>query len=163
MSEFDIFFDEYENKHNCSPEKYECFEAGQQSKQGEVYQLQAEIDELQKNFNNALKTIDIQQQFLDDTDGTIKIITSQVDELQNRIDELKMANHNLSVMTAEAESYSEYWKYELDKLQKRLDEINNHLEINYDENRDDDSHSYWSGYNQALRELFEILKGEETK
>ena len=82
MSEFDIFFDEYENKHNCSPEKYECFEAGQQSKQ-------AEIDELQKNFNNALKTIDIQQQFLDDTDGTIKIITSQVDELQNRIDDLK--------------------------------------------------------------------------
>ena len=58
------------------------FEAGQQSKQDE-------IDELQKNFNNALKTIDIQQQFLDDTDGTIKIITSQVDELQNRIDELK--------------------------------------------------------------------------
>ena len=111
MSEFDIFFDEYENKHNCSPEKYECFEAGQQSKQDEI-------------------------------------------------DELKMANHNLSVMVAEAESYSEYWKYEQDKLQKRLDEINNHLEINYDENRDDDSHSYWSGYNQALRELFEIIKGD---
>ena len=82
---------------------------------------------------------------------------------QDEIDELKMTNHNLSVMVAEAESYSEYWKYERDKLQKRLDEINNHLEINYDENRDDDSHSYWSGYNQALRELFEILKGEETK
>ena len=82
---------------------------------------------------------------------------------QNEIDELKMANHNLSVMTAEAESYSDYWKYELDKLQKRLDEINNHVEINYDENRDDDSHSYWSGYNQALRELSEIIKGEETK
>ena len=82
---------------------------------------------------------------------------------QYEIDELKMANHNLSAMTAEAESYSEYWKYEQDKLQKRLDEINNHLEINYDENRDDDSHSYWSGYNQALRELSEILKGEETK
>ena len=79
---------------------------------------------------------------------------------QAEIDELKMANHNLSVMTVEAESYSEYWKYERDKLQKRLDEINNHLEINYDENRDDDSHSYWSGYNQALRELFEILKGD---
>ena len=82
---------------------------------------------------------------------------------QAEVDELKMANHNLSVMTAEAESYSEYWKYERDKLQKRLDEINNHLEINYDENRDDDSHSYWSGYNQALRELSEILKGEQTK
>ena len=78
---------------------------------------------------------------------------------QDEVDELKMGNHNLSVMVAEAESYSEYWKYERDKLQKRLDEINNHLEINYDENRDDDSHSYWSGYNQALRELFEILKG----
>ena len=49
----------------------------------------AEIGELKKNFNNALKTIDIQQQFLDDTDGTIKIITSQVDELQSRIDDLK--------------------------------------------------------------------------
>ena len=79
------------------------------------------------------------------------------------IDDLKMANHNLSVMVAEAESYSEYWKYVQDKLQKRLDEISNHLEINYDENRDDDSHSYWSGYNQALRELSEIIKGEETK
>ena len=71
MSEFDIFFDEYENKHNCSPEKYECFEAGQQSKQDEI-------------------------------------------------DELKTGNHNLSVMVAEAESYSEYWKYEQDKLQNDL-------------------------------------------
>ena len=80
---------------------------------------------------------------------------------QDEVDELKIGNHNLSVMVVEAESYSEYWKYERDKLQKRLDEINNHLEINYDENRDDDSHSYWSGYNQALRELFEILKGDQ--
>ena len=82
---------------------------------------------------------------------------------QDEVDELKMTNHNLSVMVAEAESYSEYWKYERDNLQKRIDEISNHVEINYDENRDDDSHSYWSGYNQALRELSEILKGEETK
>ena len=79
---------------------------------------------------------------------------------QDEVDELKMGNHNLSVMVAEAESYSEYWKYERDKLQKRLVEINNQLEINYDENRDDDNHSYWSGYNQALRELFEIIKGD---
>lgn len=50
---------------------------------------------------------------------------------------------------------------EVDELQKRVDEISNHVEINYDENRDDDSHSYWSGYNQALRELFEILKGDQ--
>ena len=49
---------------------------------------------------------------------------------------------------------------EVDELQKLVDEIRNHVEINYDENRDDDSHSYWSGYNQALRELFEIIKGD---
>ena len=41
---------------------------------------------------------------------------------QAEIDGLKMANHNLSVMVAEAESYSEYWKYERDKLQKKIDD-----------------------------------------
>jgi len=45
MSEFDIFFDEYENKHNCSPEKYECFESGQQSQQAKIDELQARIDD----------------------------------------------------------------------------------------------------------------------
>ena len=126
---FGKHWDKYCILSNC--EEYEArfhFQSGQQSKQDE-------IDELKKNFNNALKTIDIQQQFLDDTDGTIKIITSQVDELQNRIDELKMANHNLSVMTAEAESYSDYWKYELDKLQKRVNElelINFDSELHFD-------------------------------
>ena len=81
-----LSFDEWINGNgfNFRPEQYDLYkflyESGQQSKQ-------AEIDELQKNFNNALKTIGIQQQFLDDTDGTIKIITNQVDELQNRIDD----------------------------------------------------------------------------
>ena len=42
---------------------------------------------MQKNFNNALKTIEIQQRFLDDADGANKIITSQLDELQKRIDD----------------------------------------------------------------------------
>lgn len=77
---FDEWFNTYENL-QCDKDSCEdAFEAGQQSKQDE-------IDELQKNFNNALKTIGIQQQFLDDTDGANKIITSQVDELQNRIDD----------------------------------------------------------------------------
>lgn len=49
---------------------------------------------------------------------------------------------------------------EVDELHKRIDEIENHVEINYDCERSDDNHSYWSGYNQAMRELFEILKGE---
>ena len=56
------------------------YEAGKQSKQ-------AEIDELRKNFNNALKTIEIQQRFLDDADGANKILTSQASDLQKRIDD----------------------------------------------------------------------------
>ena len=75
---------------------------------------------------------------------------------QSKIDEL----------TKQRDSFIKAYEIEIDKsveLQKRIDEISNHVEINYDENRDDDSHSYWSGYNQALRELFEILKGGETK
>ena len=70
---------------------------------------------------------------------------------QAEIDELKMGNHNLSVMVAEAESYSEYWKYERDKLQKKID-----LVLDYIEPSDEISH-------KAYRELYKILKGEETK
>lgn len=58
-----------------------AWEAGQQSKQ-------AEVDELQKNLNKALKTIEIQQRFLDDADGANKILTIQASELQKRIDEV---------------------------------------------------------------------------
>ena len=52
---------------------------------------------------------------------------------------------------------------EIDELQKRIDEIENHVGVNYDCGRDDDRHSYWSGYNQALREIFEMLKGVDNK
>ena len=48
---------------------------------------------------------------------------------------------------------------EIDNLKKRIDEIDNHVGVNYDCERDDDQDSYWSGYNQALREIFEMLKG----
>ena len=61
------------------------------------------------------------------------------------IDELKTANHNLSVMAAEAESYSEYWKYERDKLQKKIDDA-----------------WIWCEKGCILKAM-EILKGEETK
>ena len=50
-------------------------------------------------------------------------------------------------------------KVYIDLLQKRIDEIGNHVGVNYDCECDDDQHSYWSGYNQALREIFEMLKG----
>ena len=74
---------------------------------------------------------------------------AEINELQKRIDELKMANHNLSVMTAEAESYSDYWKYERDKLQKRIDTV-----LDYIEPIDEISH-------KAYRELYKILKGDQ--
>ena len=61
----------------------------------------AEIDELKKNFNNALKTIEIQQRFLDDADGANKIITSQLDELQKRIESaMEMLEYNEYVDSA---------------------------------------------------------------
>ena len=70
MSEFDIFFDEYESKHNCSPEKRECFEAGQQSKQAEVDELQLKLSEDSRVLHNV---IDIERK--------------KCEELQKRIDE----------------------------------------------------------------------------
>ena len=85
---------------DCESGYFECYEAGAASRQAEVDALSAlsemseqKIDdlvlrniELQKNFDNALKTIEIQQRFLDDADGANKFLTSQVDELQKRID-----------------------------------------------------------------------------
>ena len=71
MSEFDIFFDEYESKHNCSPEKRECFEAGQQSKQAEVDELQKRIDVLSKKLNEMAHI------FLDDLDEILKGNTNE--------------------------------------------------------------------------------------
>ena len=68
---------------------------------------------------------------------------------QAEIDELKMTNHNLSVMVAEAESYSEYWKYERDKLQKRINTV-----LDYIEPIDEISH-------KANRDLYKIIKGHQ--
>lgn len=52
---------------------------------------------------------------------------------------------------------------ERDELQARVDKITSHVDINFDEDRDDDQHSYWSGYNQAMRELNDILKGNKDE
>lgn len=59
MSEFDIFFDEYENKHNCSPEKYECYEAGAQSKQAEIDELRKSIDKADRLIMSFGDSIDV--------------------------------------------------------------------------------------------------------
>ena len=66
----------------------------------------------------------------------------EINVLQKRVNELELINFD-------SELYFDAAKEHIDHLQKRIDEISNHVEINYDENRDDDSHSYWSGYNQA--------------
>lgn len=73
MSNFEDFFSEYEDKHNCSPEKYECFEAGAQSKQAEVDELQHKVKcEREISLFADKLCVDLQ---------------SQVDELRKRIDE----------------------------------------------------------------------------
>lgn len=70
MSEFEDYFSEYENKHNCSPEKRECFEAGQQSQQAKIDLLEKELTETQAFLN---KQNHIKQ--------------TKLDELQARIDD----------------------------------------------------------------------------
>ena len=59
--------------------------------------------------------------------------------------------------------YMQSQQAKIDELQARIDEITNHVDINFDEGRDDDQHSYWSGYNQAMRELNDILKGNKDE
>ena len=50
---------------------------------------------------------------------------------------------------------------EIDALKSKIDAVKNHAFINYDDERDDDHHSYWSGYNVAMCEFVDIIKGEE--
>ena len=79
----------------------------------------------------------------------------EIDVLQKRIKELELINFD-------SELHFDAAKEHIDLLQKRIDEIDNHVGVNYDCERDDDQHSYWSGYNQALKEIFEMLKGDDN-
>lgn len=89
MSEFEDYFSEYENKHNCSPEKRECFEAGQQSQQAKIELLEKELTETQAFLNNQ---------------NHIK--QAKIDELQARVDELQA--HSLMLReAANSWTYSE--------------------------------------------------------
>lgn len=76
MSEFEDYFSEYENKHNCSPEKRECFEAGQQSQQAKIDLLVKEITETQAFLN---KQNHIKQTKIDE-------LQARVDDASNKID-----------------------------------------------------------------------------
>lgn len=100
---------EFDHSNKDTHMAYLGYVEGQQSKQAEVDELKREMlnktneayadgqksmrkmiknneDELRKNLNNALKTIEIQQRFLDDADGANKILTSQASELQKKYD-----------------------------------------------------------------------------
>lgn len=68
----------------------DIFKAGQESRQ-------AEINELQKNFNNALKTIEVQQRFLDDADAVNKRLTKRIDEALRFYNEAK-SSHNIGMI-----------------------------------------------------------------
>ena len=81
---------------------------------------------------------------------------AKIDELQAKYDEL----NNRATFVALDQMTTAKLNYE---LQARVDEIVNHVDINFDECRDDDQHSYWSGYNQAMRELNYILKGNKDE
>lgn len=47
---------------------------------------------------------------------------------------------------------------EIDALKEKLKKLEDHIFINYDDERDDDQHSYWSGYNAALGEIAAIIE-----
>lgn len=87
MSEFDIFFDEYENKHNCSPEKYECFEAGAQSQQAKIDELQKKLDCCQEENKAHLEKIDEAWNELDDRNSKEYIIENLEKILKGNKDE----------------------------------------------------------------------------
>ena len=79
---------------------------------------------------------------------------------QTKIDELQKLRSLDEMAINQLAQANQVWRTKCDKLQARIDEITNHVGINFDEERDDDQHSYWSGYNQAMRELNDILKVE---
>lgn len=51
---------------------------------------------------------------------------------------------------------------EIDVLKQKLKKLEDHIFINYDYDRDDDQHSYWSGYNVAMGEIATIIKGNKN-
>ena len=100
-------------------------------------------------FNNLIS-------MLNDKNDIILSQQAKIDELQAKYDEL----NNRATCVALDQMATTKLNCE---LQGRIDEIVNHVDINFDECRDDDQHSYWSGYNQAMRELNYILKGNKDE
>ena len=98
------------------------FEAGQQSKQGEVDKLQTEIDELQNKYDAMYRAFTVADDCRKEWHRCYVGIRQREDELKKRIDDLKY----FCIKGVES----------------------NMLSIEY---------------NQALIDMYKILKGEETK
>lgn len=100
------------------------------------------IEEIKRNADETLDHYDMAKHIYITQQAKIELLEKELTETQaflNNQNHIKQAK--------------------IDELQARVDEITNHVDINFDEERDDDQHSYWSGYNQAIRELNDILKG----
>ena len=153
MSEFDEWFKaEMPNSHKkVNKERmetviYSCAEASWNHQQ-------AKIDCMQVKLNGANERA---MSLLNHKNRMVDKIQAKIDELQAKYDEL----NNRATGVALDQMATAKLNYE---LQARVDEIVNHVDINFDECRDDDQHSYWSGYNQAMRELNYILKGNKDE
>ena len=108
-----------------------------------------------QNLNNA--KVDLLEKELTETQA---FLNKQNHIKQTKIDELQKLRSLDEMAINQLAQANQVWRTKCDKLQARIDEITNHVGINFDEERDDDQHSYWSGYNQAMRELNDILKVE---
>ena len=113
--------------------------------------LQAEIDLLEVQLKGAEERAKL----------TLDHKNRIADELQKENDRLNTWYKNVKLQLENKQIDCDRSDRKIDELQARFDEITNHVGINFDEERDDDQHSYWSGYNQAMRELNDILKGNK--
>ena len=108
MSEFENVLSEYKEQTKPMCEALDCldllddflvdielsrakyhhfYQAGQQSQQAKIDELEFNLSSTVNNFDNSCKTIDIHQKFLDDADVDNKFLTDKIDELQKRIDD----------------------------------------------------------------------------
>lgn len=101
------------------------------------------------------------------TPGITEALDSEISQLENAFIEKHFLDNDeaeqLEMLIAKAMKLGELYakrdaKAQAAKAEKELlFKVENHVEINFDEEREDDAHSYWGGYNQALREIKGIL------
>lgn len=147
MSDFDKWWEEnYMNVSANRTEAEDIYNLGVESQQDKIDLLEVQLKGAEERAKLAL-------------DHKNKM----VDELQKENDKLNIWYKNVKLQLENKQIDCDRSDRKIDELQARFDEITNHVGINFDEERDDDQHSYWSGYNQAMRELNDILKGNKDE